>query len=61
MVDPLPLVKRSSDHDDDFLLAAAEAGKAHYLVTGDKLGLLSLGKHKGTKIISPADFARQFA
>jgi uncharacterized protein len=61
MVDPLPMVKRSSDPDDDFLLAAAEAGKADYLVTGDKSGLLSLVRHKGTRIVSAATFAAQFA
>ena len=42
MVDPLPIVVRSPDPTDDFLLAAAEAGGADYLVTGDKSGLLSL-------------------
>ncbi len=42
MVDPLPRVQRSPDPEDDFLLAAAEGGKADYLVTGDKSGLLAL-------------------
>lgn len=32
----LPRVKRSPDPDDDFLLALSEAGRADYLVTGDK-------------------------
>src|SRR5450432_4220610 len=36
MVDNLPRVVRSPDSEDDFLLAAAEAGRADYLVTGDK-------------------------
>jgi putative PIN family toxin of toxin-antitoxin system len=56
-VDPLPRVERSSDPDDDYLLALSEAGNADYLVTGDKNGLLDLDTHKGTRIIS----ARQFA
>jgi putative PIN family toxin of toxin-antitoxin system len=53
----LPSVSRSPDPNDDFLLALAEAGKADYLVTGDKAGLLPLGKHRGTRIISARDFA----
>ena len=56
-VDPLPFVKRSPDPEDDFLLAAAEAGRADYLVTGDKSGLLALQKHEGTKIINAREFA----
>jgi len=54
----LPRVKRSSDPDDDFLLALAEAGDADYLVTGDKSGLLSLAHHKATRLISARDFVR---
>jgi predicted nucleic acid-binding protein len=56
-IDPLPCVKRSPDPTDDFLLALSEAGKADYLVTGDKSGLLALGRHKGTQIVSARDFA----
>ena len=46
-IDPLPCVKRSPDPTDDFHLALSVAGKADYLVTGDKSGLLALGRHKG--------------
>jgi len=60
-IDPLPLVERSPDSTDDFLLALSEAGKADYLVTGDKGGLLALGRHKGTEIVSARDFAALFA
>lgn len=60
-IDPLPRVERSSDPTDDFLLALAEAGKADYLVTGDKSGLLALDRHKGTQIVSARDFAGLFA
>ena len=60
-VDPLPRVERSTDPDDDYLLALAEAGKADYLITGDKNGLLALDTHKGTRIISARDFAALFA
>jgi putative PIN family toxin of toxin-antitoxin system len=56
-VDPLPRVERSSDPDDDYLLALSEAGNADYLVTGDKSGLLELENHKGATIISARDFA----
>ena len=55
-IDELPNVQRSSDPDDDYLLALAEAGRADYLVTGDKSGLVALGRHKGTHIISAKDF-----
>jgi len=57
----LPRVKRSPDPTDDFLLALSEAGKADYLVTGDKSGLLSLDRHKATQIVSATDFANLFA
>jgi hypothetical protein len=60
-IDPLPRVERSPDRADDFLLALAEAGKADYLVTGDKSGLLALDRHKGTQIVSARDFAALFA
>jgi len=57
----LPAVQRSPDPDDDFLLALSEAGRADYLVTGDKSGLLSLDRHKATRIVSVSDFAALFA
>ena len=60
-VGSLPRVKRSSDPADDFLLAMSEAGRAGYLVTGDKSGLLSLGRHKATRIVSATGFAALFA
>jgi len=53
----LPRVKRSADPNDDSLLALSEAGKADYLVTGDKSGLLALERHKATQIVSPTSFA----
>ena len=57
LVSPLPRVKRSLDPSDDFLLATAEAGKADFLVTGDKSGLLALLRHSGARIISAREFA----
>ena len=59
IIGSLPRVKRSPDPTDDFLLGLSEAGKAD-LVTGDK-GLLSLGRHKTTRIVSPREFAPLFA
>lgn len=56
-IGPLPCVERSPDPEDDFLLALSEAGRADYLVTGDKSGLLALKRHKATRIISAGDFA----
>lgn len=57
MIAFLPRIERSSDPDDNFLLAMAEAGRAEYLVTGDKSGLLSLNRHARTRIISARGFA----
>ncbi len=61
IIGPLPRVRRSPDPTDDFLLAMSEAGKADYLVTGDKSGLLSLARHQGTRIVSARNFAALFA
>jgi putative PIN family toxin of toxin-antitoxin system len=56
----LPHVRRSPDPTDDFLLALSEGGKADYLVTGDKSGLLGLGRHQAARIVSGRDFAALF-
>ena len=60
-VKALPRLRRSPDPTDDFLLALCEAGRADYLVTGDKSGLLVLEHHKGTRIVSARTFAAFFA
>jgi uncharacterized protein len=60
-VSPLPRVERFPDPTDDFLLGLSEAGKADYLVTGDKSGLLALARHKSTRIVSAREFAALFA
>ncbi len=52
----LPDVQRSSDPNDDFLLALAQAGQAQYLVTGDKSDLLVLREHVGTTIVKASWF-----
>jgi uncharacterized protein len=60
-VEALPRIRRSPDPTDDFLLALSEVGRADYLVTGDKKGLLVLEHHKGTQIVSARAFAALFA
>jgi predicted nucleic acid-binding protein len=57
IVGPLPRVERSPDPTDDFLLAISEAAHANYLVTGDKIGLPPLVRHKTTRILSAEEFA----
>jgi putative PIN family toxin of toxin-antitoxin system len=52
VLDRLPVVDRSRDPDDNFLLAMAEAGAADYLVTGDKCDVLALKRHGNTTIIT---------
>lgn len=52
LVGDLRAVRRSADPADDFLLAISEAGQADYLVTGDKAGLLGLGNHGATRIVT---------
>lgn len=59
-IDRLPRVKRSPDPFDDYLLALSEAGQADYLVTGDKRGLLSLHRHKTTRIVTARAFSGRF-
>ena len=43
----------AADPKDSYLLAMAEAGRADFLVTGDK-ELLALKDHRTTRIITPA-------
>jgi hypothetical protein len=59
-IEPLPHVRRSPDPAGDFLLALSEAGKADYLVTGDKSGLLVLVSHQATRILSALEFVALF-
>lgn len=49
---PVSTVAVSPDPDDDFLLAVAETASADYLVTGDKAGLLALGQHGPTRVVT---------
>ena len=56
LVTRLPRTRRSNDPADDFLLALSEAGRADLLVTGDKAGLLRLGNHNDTLILTARAF-----
>jgi len=48
------------DPADAFLLALAAAADADYLVTGDRrAGLLQLGRHGRTRIVTPARFCAE--
>jgi putative PIN family toxin of toxin-antitoxin system len=55
----LPPVRRSPDPRDDFLLGLCEAGRADWLVTGDKNDLLALERHAATRIVSAATLAHR--
>lgn len=50
---PVPAV--SKDPDDDKYLAAAIAGRASFVVTGDP-HLLTVGEHEGVRIVTPRAF-----
>lgn len=45
----------SKDPDDDKYLAAAIAGRASFVVTGDP-HLLTVGEHEGVRIVTPRAF-----
>jgi putative PIN family toxin of toxin-antitoxin system len=55
----LPEVELSPDPNDNPLLATALAGKADFLVTGDKRGLLALKKR--TRILTARQFLKTLA
>jgi putative PIN family toxin of toxin-antitoxin system len=59
MPSDLPSVQRSPDPRDDFLLALCEAGKADWLITGDKDDLLALSRHGPTHIATAARLAEE--
>lgn len=56
VVGPSDLVPVARDADDDAVLAAAIAGEASAIVTGDR-DLLVIGVHHGIRIVTPRDFA----
>ena len=54
----LPDVDLSQDPQDNPVLAMAIAGKADYLITGDRRGLLSLKRVGATRIVTAAEFLK---
>lgn len=52
LISDLPALEVSKDPWDDFLLAMAQAGKADFLVTGDKHHLLSMETFGQTRIVT---------
>jgi putative PIN family toxin of toxin-antitoxin system len=55
-VTDLPIVDACAGPYDNYLLAMAEAGRADFLVTGDKRDLLGINLFKGTRILTVRDF-----
>ncbi|WP_439651020.1 putative toxin-antitoxin system toxin component, PIN family [Parazoarcus communis] len=57
VLEQLPRHFEAEDPDDAFLLAMADAGRADYLITGDRqAGLLQRGHLGRTRILTPAAF-----
>ncbi|MFA5782160.1 MAG: putative toxin-antitoxin system toxin component, PIN family [Bacteroidales bacterium] len=59
-IEVVSIVTISTDMDDNFLLALAKNGKAHFLITGDKPHLLKLNMFENTQVITFADFYNKF-
>jgi putative PIN family toxin of toxin-antitoxin system len=57
MPSTLPHVRQSPDPRDDFLLGLCEAGRADWLVTGNKDDLLALERHGTSQIVTAARLA----
>ena len=54
VVTDLPDVNASPDPDDNPILAAAIAGRADLIVSGDKKHMLALGRVQGIPIVTAA-------
>ena len=59
VLEDLPDVTYSPDPDDNPIIAAALAGKASYLVTGDKADLLALGSVGSVQIVTARAFVER--
>ena len=60
VIDELPSVSYSPDPDDDNIIAAALAARAHYIVSRDKDDVLELGKVEGVRMLTVREFVRLF-
>ena len=49
-----------ADESDNRILECALSGKADLIISGDKRHLLPLKSYKGIRILSPAEFVRDF-
>jgi putative PIN family toxin of toxin-antitoxin system len=56
LVSDLPSVTACSDPNDNYLLAMIEAGRADFLITGDKADLLVMLRHAGARIVTVRQF-----
>jgi uncharacterized protein len=52
IIERLPKVSVSPDPADNFLFALAQAGKAAYLVSGDKSGVLAMRQHGACQVVT---------
>jgi putative PIN family toxin of toxin-antitoxin system len=60
VVNPTDVPRVCRDRADDFVLAAARAGRARWIVTGDD-DLLALGAHGECAIVNPRAFLEEVA
>ena len=56
VVQRLPIVDRSVDPADNYLLGIAQAGDVDFLVSGDRSGVLALVSHGRTRIVGVGEF-----
>lgn len=59
LIEKLKTVSASPDPDDNLILAIAEAGSAHYLISGDRGHLVALERYAGTRIVTTRAFVEQ--
>ena len=60
VLEKLPGVNYSPDPDDNPIIAAALAGNAHYIVSGDKADVQALGTVRGVQIVTVREFVGMF-
>ena len=60
VLDGLPEVNYSPDPDDNPIIAAALAGEAQYIVSGDKKDVQALERVRGVQIVTIREFMEQF-